>query len=109
MSLANAVKDARHTSQTITWTDEAGNAQDLTGATITGVIRDQKTAVVRAITGSLDITDATAGEFTWAYSAADVASAGYFEVQFVATYGDDLSDATLVTAWTVKEKLEVPS
>ena len=104
MALSSAVEGARHTAQLITWTDGDGDPQNLTGATLTGWIRDG--SATRAITGTLAVSDGTAGEFTWAYSAADVADAGIFRVQFVATYGDGLADKTLSVLWVVEESLQ---
>lgn len=112
MALANAIVGARHTPQTITWTDADGNAQDLTNATLTGVIRNQRSGVSRLITGTLTPSPTVPedGEFEWEYSAADVETVGDYDVQFSATYPDDtFFDATYVTTWSVKELLEVPN
>jgi hypothetical protein len=106
MALAAAVQNARHTAQAITWTDGDGDAQDLTGATLTGRIMAQN-GETRAIDGTLAITGAAAGEFTWTYGAADVADDGSFRVQFVATYADTLNDKTLMEAWVVKPEIVV--
>lgn len=103
MALASAVQGARHTAQRITWTDAEGDAQDLTGATLTGRRVRIPTGEAAAITGTLVVVaPATAGVFDWAYSAADVAAAGAYRVQFVATYGDGLNDKTLVEKWVVE-------
>ncbi len=100
--LAKAVKGARHTPQDITWLREDGDPQDLTGATLTGVIRSA-TGTTRAIDGALSILSATAGTFRWTYGATDVGTTGVFRVQFTATYADATLDRTFLAAWTVED------
>lgn len=104
MALAAAVQGARHTAQQITWTDDAGNAEDLTGATLTGYIK--QSGAVRPIDGALDIVTAAAGVFTWTYGADDVATVGECNVQFVATFSDGLQDKTLISVWHVYNALD---
>lgn len=99
MALANAVQHARKRAQTITWKDEDDAAIDLTGATITGII--ERAGVQTAITGALALVTAASGIFSWTYSAADVAQAGAFFVQFRAKYSDSLSEISYRTKWTV--------
>jgi hypothetical protein len=107
MELASAIQNARHTAQAITWTDADGDPQNLTGATLTGRILPAS-GTGRAIDGTLTITGAAAGQFTWAYGTNDVASAGSFYVQFVATYADTKNDKTIKEAWVVKPEIVVP-
>lgn len=104
MALANAVQNAAHTPQRITWTDTDDDPLDLTGATLTGRIRDVATGVTRDITGTLAIVTAAAGLFSWTYSATDVGTAGAFVVQFTADY-DAADDKTLIYSWTVHPSL----
>lgn len=104
MALSNAVQAARHTAQVVTWLDGEGDAQDLTGATLTGRIRNRKTGTERAVDGTLVVTDAANGVFTWTYGAADVADDGVFDVQFIATYAGQ-NDKTLATRWIVHEAI----
>ncbi len=100
MALANALQHARKRSQRITWQDEDQAAIDLTGATLTGII--ERSGVQTAITGTLTLVTAASGIFSWAYSAADVAQAGSFFVQFRAKYSaDSLSEISYRTRWTV--------
>lgn len=100
MALASAVQHARKRAQTITWTDEDGTAINLTGATITGII--DRGGVQTAITGTLALVTAASGIFSWTYSAADVAQAGSFHVQFRAKYSSDtLSEISYRTQWRV--------
>lgn len=103
MSLQRALQGARHTGQSITWTQDDGTAQDLTDATITGAIEDED-GETTAITGTLTITDASNGVFTWAYSAADVATVGRLMVQFKATYSSTY-DLTYPEPWVVEPAL----
>lgn len=108
MALADAVKGALRPAQQITWTRADGDAEDLSGATITGLIRSQRTGQTRAIAGDLSVTTAASGVFTWTYDAADVAEAGEFDVQFVATFGSPPTPAKTFTAeWVVREALVV--
>ena len=102
MALADAVQGARRPSQTITWTDAAGNPLDLTGATITARILRPTGAV--ASDGTFVVTDAANGVFRWDYSAADVASAGTFMVQFTAAFPSGATPARNTLAeWQVHE------
>ena len=106
MALAHAVAGATRPSQVITWTRDDGTAEDLTGATITGKIRSLADGTTRDIAGTLSVTDAAAGEFTWAYAAADVATPGRFQVQFTAAFGTGATPArTDATNWEVKRAL----
>ena len=101
MSLADAVAGALRPAQQITWTRSDGNPENLTGATLSGVIRSNSTGVVRAIAGSLTLTDAANGVFTWTYNSADLVAGSYL-VQFTATFGAGLTPArTFEMAWTV--------
>lgn len=101
MSLADAVADTLRPSQEITWLRSDGAAEDLTAATLSGVIRNNNTGVVRAIVGVLALTDAANGVFTWTYNAADVV-AGSYVVQFTAIFGAGLTPArTFESLWTV--------
>ena len=105
MSLANAVQGARHTAQTITWTDADGSAIDLTGATITARIRAKRLSTIPfASDGVFALVDLGAnGVFTWTYGVGDIANAGLFEVQFKAAYAT--YDLTLTTDWEVLEAI----
>lgn len=104
--LAYAVKGAQRPSQIITWLDADGDAVNLSGATITGKMRNVFSGATTVIAGVLTVTNGSAGEFTWDYDAADVATAGPFVVQFTAAY---LSGATpgktIISDWEVKGSL----
>lgn len=106
MALAKAVQGATRPSQRITWSDADGDALDLTDATLTGRIRDAVTGAARDVAGTLTVTDAAAGEFTWGYAPADVAQSGKFVVQFTAEFQDDPTPAkTFRQEWTVEASI----
>lgn len=107
MALADAIEGARHTAQQITWTDQDSNAIDLTGASLTGVKIARSSGTATALDGTLAITDASNGIFTWTYGATDVATPGDYLVQFTATYGAEDLERSLVAEWTVFEALAV--
>ena len=98
--LSDAVKNARHTPQVITWLDTDGDPLVLTGAVITGRILDTATDVARDMDGTMEVTNGDIGEFSWTYGANDVGTSGDFLVQFTATFSV-LVDKTLLTEWTV--------
>ena len=103
MALAPAIAGALRPSQVITWTRDDGTAEDLTGATITGTLKPSG-GVVRAIAGTLTVTTAASGIFTWAYAAADVV-AGMYEVQFNAAFAATPTPArTYITSWLVTDQ-----
>ena len=104
MALAQAIQDSLRPSQIITWTRGDNTPENLTGATLTGKIRDNATGTVRDIAGTLTVTAGANGVFTWAYHADDVADAGRFMVQFKATFGDNPSPVrTIASEWFVYE------
>lgn len=102
MPLGEAVQGSVRPAQSITWTDADGTAIDLTGATITGTMRAIGADTTRDITGDLTVTDGAGGRFTWQYDAADVATAGSYEVQFTAAY-----DEAPTPARTRRERFEI--
>lgn len=106
MALAAAVAGATRPSQLITWTRADGAPEILTDATLTGWLRSRETGVTRAIAGTLALVDGAAGVFRWDYAAGDVATAGTFDVQFVAAFEAGQTPAkTFVAQWTVAEAL----
>lgn len=108
MALASAVKGGLRPSQVVTWTRDDGNAETLTGATLTGFIRSRTTGTTRALAGTLTVTNGAGGEFRWDYAAADVADTGFFDVQFNAAFLASPTPAkTFVTRWDVREALTV--
>lgn len=105
MALATAVQAARHTPQVITWQDVDGNPLNLTGATLTGRIQSEATGAARAVDGTLTVTDAVGGVFTWTYGAVDVGTAGAFRVQFIAAFVAGGNDKTFQEDWRVEAAL----
>jgi hypothetical protein len=86
----------------LTWADSDGAAFDLTNGTVTGTIRGAADYTTRAIAGTITVTGGSAGTFRWDLAAADVADAGRFTVQFVATWQAGISPAYSVpAAWQV--------
>ena len=101
--LAAAVRGAKRPPQSITWEREDGEAEDLTGAVLTGWLRSYQTGAVRPIAGALTVTDGPGGRFLWSYADEDVAEAGEFDVQFNAAYSAGPSPArTFPARWVVK-------
>ena len=107
MALAKAVEGARHTAQQITWSDEDGNAVNLTGATITGYKKANSDGTITALDGAFALVTPASGIFTWTYGAADVGTVGRYEVQLIATYGDSTKDKSLHYAWEVIDAYDV--
>ena len=105
-NLPDRVQGGLRPPQSITWQREDGTAEDLTGATLTGYIRDRTTGTERAIAGTLSVTDGSTGAFRWDFAEADVADAGNFDVQFTAEFESGATPArTFLERWTVKEAL----
>src|SRR5512139_468375 len=101
MALQPALKGARNTGQQITWTRTDGVAQNLTGATLSGRMKNIATGTAVAIDGVLSLVTAASGIFNWAYGAVDVGTAGVYEVQLKATY--TLFDVTFSELMVVED------
>ena len=96
-----AIQGARLPGRQLTWSRSDGTAEDLTGATITARMQNKATGVASDVTGTLTVIDAANGVFTWALSAADVATVGDFDLQFTASYGS-LAARTYKADWSVR-------
>ena len=108
MALSKAVQGSNHTAQEITWQEETSlDAVGLTNATITAKMRPRLDGDIRAVTGTLAVTDATAGIFTWTYGTTDIETAGEFDVQFFATFPDATKEKNFIERFIVKEALDV--
>jgi hypothetical protein len=110
MALAATVQGARHIAQQITWQERDSNNNlspvDLSGSTITAHKKSKDGTVVQC-DGNFSLeTDGTDGIFNWTYGTIDVGTAGNFEVQFIATFGDSTTDKTIVESWTVHEAFD---
>lgn len=105
MALPNAVVGSTHTGLTITWKHPDTTTHVLTGATITGRMEDEN-GTARDIDGTLALSDAANGVFTWAFGPTDVGTAGKFKVQFIATFASDSKpDKTYTTTMVVERAL----
>lgn len=101
MALPTVVAGGLRPALTIRWLlGDDGGALDLTGATLTGTIKN-KAGVTRSIAGSLSVTDPVNGWLSWAVTAADVVE-GRYKVQLTATFPTGPSPAkTFETDWVV--------
>jgi hypothetical protein len=80
--------------------------EDLTGAVITGYLKDLATSEVRQIVGDIEITDAANGVFEWTPDAQDVATSGTYQVQFSAVFaGEPTPGRTIVYEWEITESI----
>lgn len=77
-----------HRPLSVTWQDDSGAALDLTTATLTVRFSGVAGSTGFNGTGTFNITSAATGKFTYTLSATDVAVAGTWNLQFIATYGD---------------------
>ncbi len=102
--LPDGIQNSTHTGLQLTWQHEDKTPHDLTGATMTGRISSDSGAG-RAIVGVLVVTNAINGIFQWAFGDGDIDTVGNFEVQFIATFGDDKNDKTFPAGWEVVKAL----
>lgn len=110
MALQDAVVGAKRPSQTITWQSRDGTVLDLTGATITAIIKNTNTGSSVASDGTFTVTDAAAGQFRWDYGTTDVSTAGNYSVQFNAAFGSAPTPArNFIASWKVQPALTVSS
>lgn len=114
MALPNAVQYEEGRIVTITaYKRGTLNFQDLSGATMTGIIETTPGPdfVTRAIAGDLDVVNSGADgqfTFTWTYDPTDTADAGQFTVQFIATIGATVIYRSFPEPWTVVRSPEDP-
>lgn len=94
---------------TITWVQSDGTVQDLTNvSSITGIMKNLGTGTSKAIAGTLAVSDASAGQFTWTMAAGDVDTAGQWDLQFTAIYSSGATPAISYRAsWYIAEALSV--
>ena len=80
--------------------------ENLTGAALSGWIKDLATGTVRAIAGDLVVTDGATGAFRWDFAPADVEDEGTFEVQFSATWNSSPTPGrTAVFEWEIANSI----
>jgi hypothetical protein len=91
----------------IVWTHaDNTTGENLTGATLSGYIKDLSSGVRRPILGTFAIVTAASGVFTWQPDPADVANAGAHQVQFEATFAGEPTPArTAVYEWEIAESI----
>lgn len=99
-ALPDWTEGTTHIGLTITWLDGDGAALNLTGATLTGRIKDLATGTARNIAGTLALVTAASGIFSWTMDAADVV-AGVYHVQFTATFASNPA-RTFRATWRVE-------
>lgn len=99
------VQGANHSAYTITWEEPDGTAWPLTGATITGKILNLDTGTSQALTGAFVLVTPASGIFSYTPSAADVATAGRFAIQFTATFSDTTKDRSVEAPLAIKRAL----
>ena len=85
MTLSPWVIGQTHPVWALTWQDDTGNPVDLTAATITGKIAPPSGASV-ALKNTPAIITANIGRFNYSVAANEVAVAGTYMVQFIATF-----------------------
>lgn len=101
-----AIQGGKRPSPIITWCDAEGNAEDLTGATITARIFNNTTGTDYTSDGTFTVTDAANGVFRWDYGDTDIGTAGQCDVQFTAAFGSGPTPArTRRTPWRVYEDI----
>jgi hypothetical protein len=78
----------------VTLVDDAGDPLNLTGATLSLLIYNTETGVETTGAGTWNITNASAGQATYAWSATDSAVPGKYALRIKATYagGFECSD-----------------
>jgi hypothetical protein len=97
-----AVQGSRWPPQPLVW--EVGGAPvNLAGATLTGTMTNRATGETRDIAeDALVLTDPARGEFAWYYAVADVATAGEYDVEFVANFPSGPTPGkTFAARWSI--------
>lgn len=101
------VYGANHPTYTITWTDELGTAVNLTGATITGRIKNISTGSAAALTGTIALVTAASGIFSYIPSTTDTTRTPdrAYRIQFIATFGDTTIEKTFAKPCWIEEAI----
>lgn len=86
------VQGSNNTTKKIKWLQINGQPFDLTGATITATLRENKDGDVIPINGDITIVHATNGEIEWTPSVTDLGNAGAFFIQFDADFGGSVHE-----------------
>ncbi|RLC98175.1 MAG: hypothetical protein DRI46_11820 [Chloroflexi bacterium] len=102
--LPDAVQSSQNTIL-ITWYNVVGEFQDLTAATITGLIRPAGSGSVFPVDGTITVTDGENGKFSWEYGSGDVGTPGNFEVQFKAVIAGSPILYSSKIPWKIEDTL----
>jgi hypothetical protein len=106
-NLATVAQGSERPAIPCVWTHaDNTTGEDLTGAALTGYIKDLADGTLTEIQGTFAITDAAAGVFTWTPDPIDVAEDGAYQVQFAAAFAGEPTPArSIVYEWTVAESI----
>lgn len=108
MPLRRTTQFSTQIGQRITCVDEDTAAFDLSDATaISGVIENTADGTTRAIAGDLSVDPDNSDVIIWEMDADDVATAGTFRVQLIATFPGGLVARSIPEQWVVLESLVV--
>lgn len=101
--LPTVIQGALRPSLQLVWQRNGSNSvEDLTGATLSGIIRDRYSENLIDIVGSLTLIDGPSGVFRWDFDVLDVANDGDYSVEFMATWTTGRSPAkTFAANWTI--------
>lgn len=77
-----------HKPLSVTWLDDSNVALNLTTAALSVRFGGIGSSTSFLGTGTFNVTSNVLGTFTYTFSALDVAKAGNWQLQFIATYGD---------------------
>lgn len=105
MTLIKLVYGTNHPTYTITWKDEANAVVDLTGATITGRLKNEATGDTYTLTGTFALVTASSGIFSYKPSSTDTTRtvSNKYSIQFTATFADSTTEKTFKsTCWIVE-------
>ena len=90
MALTPLYVGETHITWSLTWLDDSGAGINLTGSTVSGVLKTLGATTVAdvVLSGTFTLTTPASGLFTYAPVANDLATAADYQIQFKATYGD---------------------
>ena len=106
-ALATVAQRSERPILSITWVHaDNTTGENLTGATLSGYIRDLATGADRPIAGTFALVTPASGVFSWQPDPTDVADAGVYQVQFQAVFGSEPTPArTAVYDWEIAESI----
>ena len=85
----------------VTWTVDGGAALNISGSTITGKLQPIGGGADVTLGGAFAIVSGPAGTFTYTPVAADLATAGTYQLQFKAVFGDATVEFTDPSVFTI--------